>query len=386
MLPLALVTALLAVPHISPAGGVARPGAVIVYLSTDRTLLVWSASGPDRLALDSVPIGRDSLGVLITGLRRSIAPNADLANCRSTPLSGNIDAAAAALAVVLLPPRVRRTIAPSIEIVIIPQGALQLVPFALLPLDSAGTRLGARNALRYAPSLAALVEAERRPPVARADHSRWRTSVIVANPRMPRIQACGTVMRPAALPGTEAFSRRLADSLGAPFLTDSTATIAAVRQQLRAAPLVHLATHGYAYSHEERARDSWLALASAPGSNGLLTVGEIIDHDSLTAELVVLAACETGFGDARHAEGVIGLQRAFLAKGARSVLVSLWTVNEAATVRLIEVFYREWFDAPDRPSKAEALRRAQGAVRDDTSHPEWKSPKYWAGFVLVGAG
>jgi len=386
MLPLALVTALSLAPPGVPAGDLAKPGAVIVYLSTEHTLLVWSASGPNQLALDSVAIGRDSLGVLIAGLRRSIAPSADLTTCRSVPVSGNIDIAAAALAGVLLPPRVRRAIAPAIEVVIIPQGALQLVPFALLPVDSAGTFLGVRNPLRYAPSLASLIQAERRPAVPRGDRGRWRASLIVANPTMPRIPACGTVMRPAQLPATVAFSRRLADSLGAPFLTDSAATISAVRRQLQGAPLVHLATHGYAYSSEERARDSWLALAAAGESNGLLTVGEIIDHDSLTAELVVLAACETGLGDARHAEGVIGLQRAFLAKGARSVLVSLWTVNEAATMRLIEVFYQQWFDAPDRPSKAEALRRAEASVRDDPAHPEWKSPKYWAGFVLVGAG
>ena len=132
MLPLALVTALSLAPPGVPAGALAKPGAVIVYLSTEHTLLVWSASGPNQLALDSVAIGRDSLGVLIAGLRRSIAPSADLTTCRSVPVSGNIDIAAAALAGVLLPPRVPsgRSGDRGRDH---PQGALQLVPLRCSP-------------------------------------------------------------------------------------------------------------------------------------------------------------------------------------------------------------------------------------------------------------
>jgi CHAT domain-containing protein len=53
-------------------------------------------------------------------------------------------------------------------------------------------------------------------------------------------------------------------------------------------------------------------------------------------KMVVLAACETGLGDLKQAEGTVGLQRAFLAKGARNVLVSLWVVREEATSQLLE--------------------------------------------------
>jgi CHAT domain-containing protein len=73
----------------------------------------------------------------------------------------------------------------------------------------------------------------------------------------------------------------------------------------------------------------------------------------------VLSACQTGLGDLKEAEGTVGLQRAFLAKGARSVLVSLWSVSDAVTEELMKRFYGHWLEDDDRPSKAEALRRAQ---------------------------
>src|SRR6185436_16544269 len=148
--------------------------------------------------------------------------------------------------------------------------------------------------------------------------------------------------------------------------------------------LAHLATHGYAYESDARARESFVALAPGEGEDGLLTVGEILDDPRLrlSAELVVLSACQTGLGDLKQAEGTVGLQRAFLAKGARSVLVSLWSVSDQATELLMKGFYDHWLDDSDQPSKAESLRRAQEEVR---ARPEFREPKYWAAFQLVGA-
>jgi CHAT domain-containing protein len=84
----------------------------------------------------------------------------------------------------------------------------------------------------------------------------------------------------------------------------------------------------------------------------------------------------------RRAEGIVGLQRAFLAKGARSVLVSLWSVDDAATRLLMERFYTHWLDDADHPSKADALRRAQTDLRRTAGYND---PRFWAAFQLVGA-
>jgi CHAT domain-containing protein len=134
-----------------------------------------------------------------------------------------------------------------------------------------------------------------------------------------------------------------------------------------------------------RVRDSYVALAPDAKNDGLLTIGELLDDvPSLSADLVVLSACQTGLGDLKQAEGTVGFQRALLAKGARSVLVSLWSVDDRATALLMQRFYAHWLGPDGRPvrSKAEALRQAQADVR---LTPGFESPRYWAAFQLVGA-
>ena len=80
-------------------------------------------------------------------------------------------------------------------------------------------------------------------------------------------------------------------------------------------------------------------------------------------ELVVLSACETGLGEAEDGQGVLGLQRAFQAAGARAVVASLWKVDDAATGVLMERFYTNLWDK--KLPKLEALRQAQLAVLND---------------------
>ena len=97
---------------------------------------------------------------------------------------------------------------------------------------------------------------------------------------------------------------------------------------------------------------------------------------------MVLSACQTGLRNLREAEGTVGLQRALLAKGARSVLVSLWSVSDEATELLTRRFYEYWLDVDDPASKADALAMAQEDVRRT---PGFEHPRNWAALQLVGA-
>jgi CHAT domain-containing protein len=202
---------------------------------------------------------------------------------------------------------------------------------------------------------------------------------------MPEVKAAdGNRQTLGPLPGAEAEGRIVAEFLRAKLQDGSAASETAVRRVMNNAPVVHLATHAFAYSGSESARESFVALAPGDGNDGRLTVSEILSDPSikLTAQLVVLSACQTGLGNLRQAEGTIGLQRAFLAKGANSLLVSLWSVSDAATRAMMGRFYQHWLRDSDKPSKAEALRRSEEDVR---AMPGWSAPRFWAAFQLVGA-
>jgi CHAT domain-containing protein/tetratricopeptide (TPR) repeat protein len=147
--------------------------------------------------------------------------------------------------------------------------------------------------------------------------------------------------------------------------------------------------------------------------DGILTAEEVQALDLRGCELVVLSACETGLGELEYGQGVLGLQRAFQAAGARAVVASLWRVNDAATGALMEQFYTNLWTK--KLPKLEALRQAQLAVLNNPrlvdqyaanlrglgekagplpgggvpapDRPATRSdPALWAAFVLGGDG
>src|SRR5262245_39086304 len=103
-----------------------------------------------------------------------------------------------------------------------------------------------------------------------------------------------------------------------------------------------------------------LAGANADPDRGLLRAEEVADLDLRGCELAVLSACETALGKVADTEGVQGLQWAFQAAGARSLVVSLWKVHDAATSVLMEEFYTNLWHK--KLSRLEALRQAQLTV------------------------
>ena len=100
-------------------------------------------------------------------------------------------------------------------------------------------------------------------------------------------------------------------------------------------------------------------------ADGILTAEEVAALDLRGTELVVLSACETALGPVECGEGVLGLQRAFHAAGARALVASLWKVDDAATSVLMEEFYTNLWQK--KLSRLEALRQAQLTL---LNHPE----------------
>jgi CHAT domain-containing protein len=99
----------------------------------------------------------------------------------------------------------------------------------------------------------------------------------------------------------------------------------------------------------------------------------------LPVELVVLSACNTALGRPVRGEGLVGIVRGFMYAGAKRVVASLWNVNDEATGELMGRFYRRML--LEHRSPASALREAQLSMWQED---RWRSPYYWAAFVLQG--
>jgi CHAT domain-containing protein len=142
---------------------------------------------------------------------------------------------------------------------------------------------------------------------------------------------------------------------------------------------IHLAVHAFSSDNPDRAS---LAMLSDPssGDDGFLQASEIIQI-RIPAKLVVLSACETNVGPIQGEEGISALSTAFLLAGAKTVVSTLWPIEDQTSLTLMQSFYRHLGNG-DSPADSMA-----NAKRDLLSKFGAKSlPIYWAGFVVQGSG
>jgi CHAT domain-containing protein len=245
------------------------------------------------------------------------------------------------------------------HLVIVPHGVLHSVPFSALGNDKG--MVVDRWTVRYLPS--ASVMKYIRPEGTDAQ----RPVLAIGNPDLGRPDL--------VLPGAQ----REAQQIGSTF-PGSTVLIGAAATKdtfVKLSPdyrYLHLATHGLFDSAQPLTSGVFLAGASL--NQGELTVEEIYTL-RLNAEIVTLSACETGLGKINYGDDVIGLTEGFLYAGSRSIVASLWPVDDEGTLYLMTAFYQSLKTV--RPE--EALHQAQLAAKKRNPHPF-----YWAAFELTGAG
>ena len=144
--------------------------------------------------------------------------------------------------------------------------------------------------------------------------------------------------------------------------------------------IIHFATHGIMDNEHPEMSGIVLSLVDEQGKdrNGFLRLHDIYQL-TLPAELVVLSACKTGLGKNVRGEGIVGLTRGFMYAGSKSVVATLWQVDDDATAFFMEHFYTALLR--DNATPAAAL---QSAKREMWRHNKWRQPYFWAGFVLQG--
>jgi CHAT domain-containing protein len=155
-------------------------------------------------------------------------------------------------------------------------------------------------------------------------------------------------------------------------LVRADASKTAIRQLGNGFSILHFATHGKFNADDPLSSGLYLAKGNEP--DGVLTVSDLYTL-RWDADLITLSACETGLGKVASGDDVIGLTRGFLYAGARSIVASLWEVDDAATEQLMVSFYRDL----ETHDKREALRLAQIETRKT-----YPNPMYWAAFQIVG--
>ncbi len=291
------------------------------------------------------------------------------------------------------------------RLIVVPDGKLHYFPLSALPLPDAVNNepMVLTNEVVYQPSAQTLslltkMSASKKPaerdllifsdPVFTADDERLSGVEVAAAPadvtRSDNFRFVESLGSLARLPGSGTEATSITDIVGGS-ATDSFSGFGATRDRLLETKvsdykILHFATHGVV--NNERPELSGIVMSRYGGAgeqlNEFIRLQDIYGM-KLNADLVVLSACETGVGKEVRGEGLMSLNNAFLQSGARTVLASLWKVEDGASQILMKEFYNGISSGGLTPS--EALRQAQMKLARD---PRYSSPFYWAAFTLQG--
>ena len=250
------------------------------------------------------------------------------------------------------------------ELIVVPDG-----PFCLAPYSA----LSESIRIRTVPSLTAFNVIVSAPE---DFHSRTG-ALLVGDPWLKDVTNKRGQPILAQLPFAKQEVEMIGELLQTTPLTGKSATKAEVLKYMKSVALVHIAAHGCPTTGEIALAPNTERKSPIPKEEDFILKMSDVQTISLRARLVVLSCCHSGRGEVKS-EGVVGIARAFLCAGARSVLVSLWAIDDEVTLLFMRSFYKDLLDGK---SASAALQRAMKSLRESK---EYCAIKHWAPFVLVG--
>ncbi len=182
------------------------------------------------------------------------------------------------------------------------------------------------------------------------------------------------------LPGAKAEVKALKEHLYGAFFDDIKASEQRFKQTAGDYNIIHLAMHGVLDSRSPILSSLVFSEDNTEQEDNFLRAYEIAQME-LNADLVVLSACETGYGKFQQGEGIMSLAHSFTYAGASSVLNSLWQVNDYSTGKIMTSFYQ---NIAEGNTKDKALQLAKLEYLKTTKAPNAQHPAYWAAFVQQG--
>jgi CHAT domain-containing protein len=373
----------------------------------DRGTFVWGIAAGGKPSFHVAPLSAAEIRDLVARLRAVL----DLAEVPETA-AGAFDAATSYRLYRELVAPVRPALGAARVVTFATAGDLAQIPFAVLTtrptegaFDPAGAawlvREAALNQIATAAAFRALRESSRRakpaaaffgfgdplfggtatPPAAAGRPGKPGRGLL----KVEQVQDYGTM---AALPETRDEILAIAKALGADPARDARFGAQATRAAALTAPLsdrrvIAFATHGLKPGDLPGLSRPALAMAAgAPGESPLLTLDDVLTL-KLSADWVVLSACNTASADGRAQEAFSGLARAFFFSGARAVLATHWAVESLSAQQLVARTFAH--QAANRgASRAESLRRAQLELVDGRAGAAYAHPFFWAPYALYG--
>ena len=204
-------------------------------------------------------------------------------------------------------------------------------------------------------------------------HHKKTGALLVGNPCLKELKK-----PPPDLPCAQEEVEMIASILNTRLLTGREATKGEVIKRMSSVGLIHIAAHGNKYTGEIALSPNLGWTSKFPQKKDFVLKISDVQGANVRARLVVLSCCHSGRGRILKGEGVVGIARAFLAAGARSVLISLWAIDDEATMVFMKSFYQH---LKEGKTASAAIHQTMKFLRESEKFSEMR---HWAPFQLLG--